>query len=78
MHLKLAEVMADILDVKVEEITRDTVRDGHPTWDSFNHLRLVTAIEEEFGVQFTMDEIESIETAGQLDDMLDGYLASAA
>lgn len=77
MNPKLAEVMADILEVKPEELSRATVRDGHPTWDSFNHLRLMTAIEEEFGVQFTMDEIESIETAGQLDDLLGGYLAAA-
>lgn len=77
MNPKLAEVMADILEVKPRDLTRETVRDGHPTWDSFNHLRLMTAIEEEFGVQFTMDEIESIETAGQLDDLLGGYLLAA-
>ena len=77
MNPKLADVMADILEVKAGELSRETVRDGHPTWDSFNHLRLMTAIEEEFGVQFSMDEIESIETAGQLDDLLSGYLAAA-
>jgi acyl carrier protein len=77
LNPKLADVMADILEVKVAELSRETVRDGHPTWDSFNHLRLMTAIEEEFGVQFSMDEIESIETAGQLDDLLSGYLAAA-
>ncbi len=70
MNQKLTEVMADILDVAVGEITPGTIRDGHPTWDSFNHLRLMTAIEEEFGVQFSMDEIEGIETAGQLDALL--------
>ncbi len=77
MNPKLAEVMADILEVKPSELSPETVRDGHPTWDSLNHLRLMTAIEEEFGVQFSMDEIESIETAGELDDLLGGYLRAA-
>lgn len=77
MNQKLADVMADILDVKATEITPDTVRDGHPTWDSLNHLRLMTAIEEEFGIQFTMDEIEGIESAGQLDTLLTAYQAAA-
>lgn len=77
MNPKLAELMADILEVKTAELSRETVRDGHPNWDSFNHLRLMTAIEEEFGVQFSMDEIESVETAGQLDDLLNTYLAAA-
>jgi acyl carrier protein len=76
LNQKLAEVMADILDVPVGEVRPETVRDGHPTWDSFNHLRLMTAIEEEFGVQFSMDEIEGIETAGQLDALLSAHQAT--
>jgi acyl carrier protein len=33
-------------------------------------LTLVTAVEEEFGVRFTMDEIESIETARDFSEVL--------
>lgn len=77
MNPKLAEVIAETLELKPAEVTPDMVRDGHPSWDSFNHLRLMTAIEEEFGVQFSMEEIEGIETAGQLDALLASYLADA-
>lgn len=77
MNPRLAEVIAETLDLKPAEVTPEMVRDGHPTWDSFNHLRLMTAIEETFGVQFSMEEIEGIETAGQLDALLAGYLADA-
>ena len=76
MNQKLAELMAEILDVPVGDIRPETVRDGHPTWDSLNHLRLMTAIEEEFGVQFSMDDIEGIETAGQLDGLLTSHQAT--
>ena len=76
MNTKLAEVMAETLDVPVASITADLVRDGHPTWDSFNHLRLMTAIEEAFDIQFSMDEIEGIETAGQLDALLETHQAT--
>lgn len=77
MNQKLADVIAETLEIKPSEVTPETERDGHPTWDSFNHLRLMTAIEEAFGVQFSMDEIEGIETMGQLDQLLAGYLADA-
>jgi acyl carrier protein len=77
LNKKLAEVMAEILDVPVADITADMVRDGHPRWDSFNHLRLMTAVEEEFGIQFSMDEIEGIETAGQLEALLETHQAAA-
>lgn len=77
MNQKLADVIVETLEIKPSEVTPETERDGHPTWDSFNHLRLMTAIEEAFGVQFSMDEIEGIETMGQLDQLLAGYLADA-
>jgi acyl carrier protein len=77
LNQKLADVIAETLEIKPSEVTPETERDGHPTWDSFNHLRLMTAIEEAFGVQFSMDEIEGIETMGQLDQLLAGYLADA-
>jgi acyl carrier protein len=77
LNLKLAEVIAETLEIDVAEVTPELVRDGHPNWDSFNHLRLMTAIEETFGVQFAMDEIEGIETVGQLDALLEGYLTEA-
>jgi acyl carrier protein len=77
LNQKLADVIVETLEIKPSEVTPETERDGHPTWDSFNHLRLMTAIEEAFGVQFSMDEIEGIETMGQLDQLLAGYLADA-
>ncbi|MDX6749818.1 acyl carrier protein [Geminicoccaceae bacterium 1502E] len=70
MNQKLAELIADVLDMPVAEVTPRMVREGHPKWDSLNHLRLVTAIEEEFGVALSMDEIEAVETVGQLDEMI--------
>lgn len=70
MNPKLADLIAEILDVPVASVTPELARDGHPSWDSLNHLRLVTALEEEFGLQLSMDEIEGIETAGQLDTLL--------
>jgi acyl carrier protein len=77
LNQKLADVIVETLEIEPSEVTPETERDGHPTWDSFNHLRLMTAIEEAFGVQFSMDEIEGIETMGQLDQLLAGYLADA-
>lgn len=31
-----------------------------PNWDSLNHINLVLAIEEEFGLQFTTEELVRI------------------
>lgn len=66
----LVELIADILDLPRAAVTPDLARDVHPNWDSLNHLRLVTALEEEFGLRLSMEEIEGLTTAAQIDALL--------
>jgi acyl carrier protein len=54
---RIREVMADILEVEPGAIRDGFGRDDAPSWDSMNHLRMVSALEEAFGVQFTMKEV---------------------
>lgn len=57
---KLKEVIADTFDIDEDEINDETTSDTIETWDSLNHLRLVTALEGEFGINLTMDEINDM------------------
>ena len=41
-----------------------------PGWDSFNHVNLIINIEEEFGVQFTNDEVGGMQNIGNLKTLL--------
>ncbi len=70
MNPRLAELIAETFDIPVASVTPELTRDEHPAWDSLNHLRLVTALEEEFGVQLSMDEIENTTSAAQLDALV--------
>jgi acyl carrier protein len=39
------------------------------TWDSLNHLRLITAFEKEFSCRLSMQQIRQIERLGDLVDI---------
>lgn len=52
--------MSEVLEVPPEAIGETFSRDDAPLWDSLNHLRLVTALEETFGVRFAMREIAEL------------------
>jgi acyl carrier protein len=58
---RIREVMASILEVDPERIGADLARDATPSWDSLNHLRLVSALEEDFGIRFTMREVGELD-----------------
>jgi acyl carrier protein len=73
MNTELRAVFADTLGLDRDAVTADTSRQSEPAWDSLNHLRLVTAVEETFGIKLSMAEIQAITTAGELETMIDGH-----
>lgn len=53
---KLKAVMASILNTDASAIDAHSSVDTIPTWDSLNHLKLVLALEEEFGISLSGEE----------------------
>jgi acyl carrier protein len=58
---RIREVMAGVLEVEPGAIGARFGRDDAPLWDSLNHLRLITALEEAFGIRFDMREVARME-----------------
>lgn len=58
---RIKEVMAEVLEIDPAVIQEGFHRDDAPAWDSLNHLRMVTALEETFGIRFTMKEVGEME-----------------
>lgn len=57
---KLKEVLARIFNVSIDTITEDASPDTIENWDSLRHMNLVLALEEEFGVELTDDQVVEI------------------
>ena len=57
---KTRAIVADIFEVPFETVTAQSSPDTIATWDSMHHLNLVLALEQEFGVQFSPEEIEQL------------------
>ena len=70
MNVKLKALVSDILGIDLERIEPTLSRHVVDNWDSLNHLRLISAFEEEFAVTLTMDEIQEISTIGDLCEVL--------
>lgn len=58
---RIKEVMAEVLEIDPGTIGEGFHREAAPSWDSMNHLRLVSALEEAFGIRFTMREVGEME-----------------
>lgn len=60
MKNKIVKIMSNIFECDPSKISDKTSSDDIDTWDSLNHLNLITALEEEFNVTFDFDEIEEM------------------
>jgi acyl carrier protein len=66
IHDDLCEIFADLFELETGQVTAGLQREAVRLWDSLNHLRLISAIEERYGVKFSMAEIESIDGVPRL------------
>ncbi|MBA94479.1 MAG: hypothetical protein CMP21_01790 [Rickettsiales bacterium] len=55
--IKIKNIMAIVFQISVESIHDDTSSETLKEWDSINHLNLIVALEEEFSMEFSEDEI---------------------
>lgn len=76
MENRIKRILIDILDIKEGEITESFGPNDAALWDSLNNLRLVTALEEEFGLQLTMNEIHQMGTFAQIIEVIGRHLSS--
>lgn len=54
---RLYQLMADVFGVPVETISEESSPDTIATWDSLSHLNLAIALEKEFGVSLTPEDV---------------------
>jgi acyl carrier protein len=57
---RIQRIVADVFSLPVDGITTDSSPDTMEMWDSLQHLNLVLAIEQEFDVVFTPEQIEEM------------------
>ena len=68
------EVVTDIFELDESEVADQLTPDMVDMWDSLSQLRLVTSLEQEFDIQFSMEEIESIDTIGRLKELVRSHV----
>lgn len=63
---KLNEVFRDVFDDEELTVTEATTANDIEDWDSLEHINLMAAVEQEFGIKFTMGQIVSMKNVGEM------------
>jgi acyl carrier protein len=73
---KLTGVFRDVFDDETITIGEETTAADIDGWDSLEHINLVAAAEEEFGVKFSMGEVVTLKNVGQMVDLISKKLSA--
>jgi acyl carrier protein len=57
---RVLAIAADVFQVPESSVGPSSSPDTIESWDSLHHLSFVVALEQEFGVQFSPEEIEQL------------------
>ena len=67
---KVNEIFVDVFDddsiVMGEETSAKDIED----WDSLTHITLISAVEEEFGIKFSMKDVLGMKNVGEMVDII--------
>ena len=72
---KLNEVFRDIFDDEEIEVGEETTAADIDGWDSLEHINLIAAVEQEFGVEFTMGQVVTMKNVGEMARLIEEKLA---
>ncbi len=75
---RLRRTIAEELELEDFELTEDMVASDVPGWDSLSHIRVISAVEAEFGVRFRTSEILRVRNVGDLQALVDARAPGVA
>lgn len=70
VFVRLNEVFRDVFDDESITVTDTTTADDIEDWDSLEHINLLAAVEQEFGMKFNMGQVVSMKNVGEMADII--------
>ena len=67
---KLTPIFVDIFEEDGLVLTPEMNAEDVEEWDSLNHIRMIVAVEEEFGVSFSSAEVGGLKTVADLANLI--------
>ena len=71
---KLNEVFRDVFDDESITVTEATTADDIEEWDSLEHINLLAAVEQEFGMKFNMGQVVSMKNVGEMVSIIESNI----
>lgn len=76
IHSKLQTIFRDVFDDDTLVIARATHAGNIPDWDSLAQINLVVAIEKDFGIKVSLEDMATLSNVGDMMDLIRTTIAA--
>jgi len=67
---ELIKIVAETLRVDPSKLSKLSKMTDIPEWDSLSHMSLIAELEEKFNIQFTGDDIASMQSISEINEKI--------
>ena len=67
---QIRQIVADVFNVPIENVTADSSPESIESWDSMAHLNLVLSLEQAFGVSIAPEDIAELTSVSAIVEWL--------
>ena len=66
MGKNVEQLLAELLQIPVTQVTAELAMKDLDMWDSLKHMELIAALEQQFDLQLSFDEIVAMRSVGDI------------
>ena len=70
IYERLNRVFREVFDDDTITVNASTTAADIDDWDSLTHIQLIAAVEDEFGVKFSMKQVSSMKNVGEMAEII--------
>lgn len=70
----IKRIFCEVLGVNEDEVDDSTSYNSFRPWDSLKHLQLISTYEDEFDIEFEMDDVIAMENFGLVKEIITRYI----
>ena len=74
IYADLNNVFRDVFDDESITVNDETTSDDVEDWDSLEHINLIAAVEQQFGIKFNMGQIVTMKNVGEMVNIIEAAI----
>ena len=70
MKDKLRDILAEAIELELDELTDESSPDNTPEWDSFAHMNMVAEVEKAYNIKLTLEEVIEMQSLSKIAEVV--------